>query len=76
MLERLDYGYIRIKNWLSDFAEEFMSDERGVSGIVATVILVLLAVLLAGIFWDNIQTFVGGLWTDITTNGQFKKNGV
>lgn len=74
MLERLDYGYIRIKNWLSDFAEEFMSDERGVSGIVATVILVLLAVLLAGIFWDQIKTFVQeNLWKQVTDNATFGK---
>lgn len=73
MLERLDYGYIRIKNWLSAFAEELMSDERGVSGIVATVILVLLAVLLAGIFWDKIKLFVDGLWGQITGNTNFSK---
>lgn len=74
MLERLDYGYIRIKTWLSDFIEEITSDERGVSGIVATVILVLLAVLLAGIFWKRIQEFVQGLWTNVTTNGSFNKD--
>ena len=74
MLERLDYGYIRIKNWLSVFAEEFMSDERGVSGIVATVILVLLAVLLAGIFWDKISTWVrDDLWKQVTENATFSK---
>lgn len=74
MLERLDYGYIRIKNWLSDFIEEFTSDERGVSGIVATVILVLLAVLLAGIFWDKIKTFVTDtLWKQVTDNATFGK---
>ena len=74
MLERLDYGYIRIKNWLSVFVEEFMSDERGVSGIVATVILVLLAVLLAGIFWDKISTWVrDDLWKQVTENAKFSK---
>lgn len=74
MLNALDYGYVRTKIWLSNLKEDFLSDERGVSGIVATVILVLLAVLLAGIFWDNIKALVvDNLWNKVTTNATFEK---
>lgn len=66
MLKALDHGYIRAKIWLSNLKDDFTSDERGVSGIVATVILVLLAVLLAAIFWKNVQDLVTSLWTKVT----------
>ena len=72
MFKALDRGYIRTKIWLSNLREDFTSDERGVSGIVATVILVLLAVLLAGLFWKNIKTFVTEtLWKQVTDNATF-----
>lgn len=74
MLKALDYGYIRTKIWLSNLKDDFTSDERGVSGIVATVILVLLAVLLAAIFWEKVRDFVKEtLWNQVTSNAVFDK---
>ena len=70
MIDALDYGILRTKIWFSNLKDEFRSDERGVSGIVATVVLVLLAVALAVIFWDKIQTVVDNLFTSVTTEQQ------
>lgn len=67
MIDALDYGILRTKIWFSNLKNEFKSDERGVSGIVATVVLVLLAVALAVIFWGNIQDVVKGLFDRVKT---------
>lgn len=62
----LDKGYIALSNRVHQEVDTFKSDEQGVSGIVATVILVLLAVALAVIFWDKIKTFVEeNLWKKV-----------
>ena len=66
MLNYLDRGYIRGKIWFANLKENLISDERGVSGIVATVILVLLAVLLAAIFWNKLQSYFTTLWSQVT----------
>jgi len=50
-----------------------MKEESGVSGIVAAVILVLLAVLLASMFWDSLKVFFGSLWGDVTNNAKYTK---
>lgn len=65
----MDKGYIYVTSWLRQAKEEFMSDERGVSGIVAAVILVLIAVVLAAVFWTNINEMVTGWWSTITEKG-------
>lgn len=65
MLNYLDRGYIRGKIWFANLKEDLKSDERGVSGIVATVILVLLAVLLAAMFWGKIKSYFTDLWTQV-----------
>lgn len=54
----LDKGYISLKNHIHQGIDTFKSDEKGVSGIVATIILVLIAVVIALIFWKNIKEFV------------------
>lgn len=58
--------YFACKAAVVDFWKGLMDDERGVSGIVVAVILVLIAVLLGLIFWENIKTFVDGLFKQVT----------
>ena len=50
-----------------------MKEESGVSGIVAAVILVLLAVLLASVFWDNLGKLFTKLWGSVTNNANYNK---
>lgn len=64
----LDKCYIRSKNWIWKEKNSFLSDERGVSGIVASIILVVVAVALAVIFWDQIKGVSNTLWQKVTNN--------
>ena len=54
--------------------KEFMTSERGVSNVVATIIILLIVVLIIGIFWDKLQTWLKGMMdtifaTEITDAG-------
>ena len=70
MLSYLDQAIIRSKVWFENLREEFRSDERGVSGIVAAIILLLIAIVLAAVFWENINTMVQGWWSTIDSSSQ------
>ena len=68
-IDRLCIGaQLRVRRFIQE-----MKEESGVSGIVAAVILVLLAVLLASMFWESLQKFVQGLWDDVTKNATYNK---
>lgn len=68
-IDRLCIGaQLRVRRFIQE-----MKEESGVSGIVAAVILVLLAVLLASVFWGRLQKLFDGLWRDVTTNATYKK---
>lgn len=43
-----------------------MKDERGISDVVAGVILVLIVVLLVGVFWDKLKDWFDMIWDQIT----------
>lgn len=64
----LDKCYIRTKNWIWKEKNSFLSDERGVSGIVASIILVVVAVALAIIFWNKIKDVSKTLWDKVDKN--------
>ena len=57
MLMYLDCLYLGAKARIANFIEELKKDETGVSAIVATVLLILMVVLLAALFWDQISTW-------------------
>ena len=68
-IDRLCIGaQLRVRRFIQE-----MKEESGVSGIVAAVILVLLAVLLASMFWDSLKVFFGSLWGDVTKNAKYTK---
>ena len=68
-IDRLCIGaQLRVRRFIQE-----MKEESGVSGIVAAVILVLLAVLLASVFWDNLGKLFTKLWGDVTTNANYGK---
>lgn len=68
-IDRLCIGaQLRVRRFIQE-----MKEESGVSGIVAAVILVLLAVLLASVFWGRLQELFVGLWRDVTTNAHYNK---
>ncbi len=47
----------------------FFSDERGLSGIVVAVLLILIAVLLIAVFWKALSGWLQGIWKSITDTG-------
>ncbi len=62
---------IKMNNALQALKE----DNRGVSGIVAAVILVLIAVLLAALFWGKLQEWFNSTWGNVTeTTNEIKNN--
>lgn len=68
-IDRLCIGaQLRVRRFIQE-----MKEESGVSGIVAAVILVLLAVLLASIFWDKLKLLFNNLWGNVTTNAKYTK---
>lgn len=68
-IDRLCIGaQLRVRRFIQE-----MKEESGVSGIVAAVILVLLAVLLASIFWENLKQLFQNLWDNVTKNAKYTK---
>lgn len=68
-IDRLCIGaQLRVRRFIQE-----MKEESGVSGIVAAVILVLLAVLLASIFWDKLKALFDSLWGNVTKNAKYTK---
>lgn len=45
--------------------KEFWSGEKGVSNIVATIIILLIVVLLIGVFWDRLQEWLKAMMDQI-----------
>lgn len=65
MLKTLDRFYIGAKIRMANFVDQFKKDETGVSSIVATVLLILIVVLLAALFWDKISQWFNDTWEKI-----------
>ena len=49
--------------------QEFLSGEKGVSNVVATIIVLLITVLLIGFFWDELQKWIDGIMDTIFGTG-------
>ena len=45
--------------------KDFLSAQDGVSNVVATIIILLVVVLLIGIFWGRLKTWVTGIMDKI-----------
>lgn len=49
------------------FCKDFKNNEFGLSGIVVAVMLALVAVIAAALFWDKIRDFVNNQWDKINS---------
>ena len=65
MLNILGKGYIKASIWLKCKVEAIKENEYGVSGIIAAVVLVLIAILLGAIFWDKVKALLTDIWNRI-----------
>lgn len=73
MLNTLNRSYIMATIWLKCKLDELKENELGISGVVAAVVLVLIAMLLVALFWEKLNKIVTGwLGTIETESGKIK----
>lgn len=73
MLNTLNRSYIMATIWLKCKLDELKENELGISGVVAAVVLVLIAMLLVALFWEKISGIVKTwLGTIETESGKIK----
>lgn len=72
MFEKLDCLYLSAQTRIRNFFNELKNDESGVSSIVATVLLILIVVMLAALFWDKIQEWFTTMWEKIVQKSDLK----
>lgn len=67
-MNTLDKLYLSAKiraGIMKDNVKKFMTEEHGVSNVVATIILLLIVVLIIGIFWGRLKTWLDGMMNTI-----------
>lgn len=45
--------------------KDFMKKEKGSAEIIAMVLIIAIVLVLAGIFWNKLQTFFNTLWDKV-----------
>lgn len=69
MLKKMDMlietGKLKAKRAI----QSFMWDERGLSGVVVAVLLILVAVLAVVLLWDYLGRWIEDMWNTITEKG-------
>ena len=51
----------------TEFARSFRKDERGLSGVVVAILLILVAVFAVVLIWGFLSGWLDVLWTRITS---------
>ena len=69
MLNKLNQMSIAAYIKATTFMQEFKNDERGLSGVVVAVLLILVAVLAIVMLWGSLSEWLGDLWDQITGAG-------
>ena len=65
MLGRLSIYPLRAYVAFSGFVRNFRENERGLSGVVVAVLLILIAVLAVVIIWGSLSGWLRDLWDRI-----------
>ena len=69
MLNKLNQLSVAAYVKTSAFFRGLKSDERGLSGVVVAVLLILIAVLAIVALWGSLSQWLSQLWGDITSAG-------
>ncbi len=69
MLNKLNQMSIAAYVKATGFVRSLKNDERGLSGVVVAVLLILVAVLAIVMLWGSLSEWLGALWTKITGAG-------
>ena len=76
MLNALDAKLFIAKTRTKEFFEDLKDGEYGVSAVIATVILVAIALILAIAFWGQIVKVYNNLVGQINENAEIKTDGL
>lgn len=58
--------YLSVTGFVRDLGEDLKNDERGLSGVVVAVLLILVAVLAVTMIWGLMSGWLNELWDNIT----------
>ena len=58
--------YLSVTGFAKGLAEDLRDDERGLSGVVVAVLLLLVAVLAVVMLWGFLSGWLGEIWERIT----------
>lgn len=59
--------YLSVTGFVRDLGEDLKNDERGLSGVVVAVLLILVAVLAVTMIWGLMSGWLNELWENITS---------
>lgn len=59
--------YLSVTGFAKGLAEDLRDDERGLSGVVVAVLLILVAVLAVVMLWGFLSGWLGEIWERINT---------
>ena len=76
MLNAIDAKLFIAKTRAKEFFEDLKDGEYGVSAVIATVILVAIALILAIAFWGQIVKVYNNLVGQINENAEIKTDGL
>lgn len=68
MMQRINALSVAAYLAVTDFFRDLKDDERGLSGVVVAVLLILVAVLAVVMIWGGLSGWLQKLWGDITNN--------
>lgn len=57
---------VMLAQYMGGELRELKNDERGLSGVVVAVLLILVAVLAIVLLWSNLKTWLETMWGTIT----------
>lgn len=66
MVDMMRDFQIRAYLAITGFFQDMKKDERGLSGVVVAVLLILVAVLAVLLIWGGMAEWLDGLWKQIT----------
>jgi len=58
-------AYVSVTGYMQNLKEELKNDERGLSGIVVAVMLILVAVLAVVLLWGKLSEWLDEFWKKI-----------
>ncbi len=70
MKEKINYVSVAVYTKAKECVENFKNDERGLSGVVVAVMLILVAVLAVSFLSESVNTLIKDLWERIMGEGK------